>query len=110
MAAMVYGGALYKEMGYSDDVTLYVVGSVQEEDCDGLALEHVLTKVLPRPDIVVLGEPTKCQVFRGHRGRVELLVRTEGVSCHGSMPALGRNPIYDVAPIVSDIQRLNDSL
>ncbi|MEO1062510.1 MAG: YgeY family selenium metabolism-linked hydrolase [Actinomycetota bacterium] len=110
MAAMVYGGALYQHMGLTDDVTLYVVGSVQEEDCDGLALEHVLTETLPRPDLVVLGEATDCQVFRGNRGRVEALVRMRGSSCHGSMPHVGMNPTYDLGRVLTDIESLNDRL
>ncbi|EQD67133.1 M20/DapE family protein YgeY, partial [mine drainage metagenome] len=86
MAAMVYGAALYKQMGISENVTLYVVGSVQEEDCDGLALENLLLHTLPRPDLVVLGEATNLDVFRGNRGRIEVLIRTRGSSCHASAP------------------------
>ncbi len=110
MAAMVHGAALYRHMAQSADVTLYVVGSVQEEDCDGLALEHVLTRTLPRPDLVVLGEATDCQVFRGNRGRVEAMVKVRGSSCHGSMPHVGHNPSYDLARILADVEVLNDRL
>lgn len=110
IASMVVGGALYKAFAHSDDVTLYVVGSVQEEDCDGLALEHVLTKLLPRPDVVVLGEATNCDVYRGNRGRIEVLVRTKGSSCHASAPERGHNPVYDLAAVIADIERLNDEL
>ncbi|MGH9060801.1 MAG: peptidase dimerization domain-containing protein, partial [Acidimicrobiales bacterium] len=100
----------YRELGPSPDVTLYVVGSVQEEDCDGLALEHVLTESLPRPDLVVLGEATRGGVYRGNRGRIEVLVRTRGSSCHDSAPERGHNPVYDLAPIVADVQGLNGRL
>jgi len=110
IASMVVGAALYKELGLSDQVTLYVVGSVQEEDCDGLALEHVLTEVLPRPDLVVLGEATNRGLYRGHRGRIEVLVRARGTSCHASAPDRGHNPTYDLAPIITEIQALNGRL
>jgi len=111
MAAMVYGGALARETGaLPADVTLYVVGSVQEEDCDGLALEHVLTHVLPRPDVVVLGEATNGQVFRGNRGRIEVLVRARGSSCHASAPDRGHNPVYDLAGVIADVEALNHRL
>lgn len=110
IAAMVAGAALFKQLGGCDDVTLYVVGSVQEEDCDGLALEHVLTSVLPRPELVVLGEATGCNVYRGNRGRIEVLVRQRGSSCHASAPQRGANPVYEVASVIADIEALNDRL
>ncbi|MGH9062588.1 MAG: YgeY family selenium metabolism-linked hydrolase [Acidimicrobiales bacterium] len=110
VASMVHGGALYKERGCSEDVTLYVVGSVQEEHCDGLALEHVLTEVLPRPDLVVLGEATGCDVYRGNRGRIEVLVQVRGTSCHASAPERGHNPVYDLAGVITEVQALNGRL
>ncbi|MHB1525962.1 MAG: YgeY family selenium metabolism-linked hydrolase [Candidatus Dormibacteria bacterium] len=110
MAAMVYGAALYKQMGISENVTLYVVGSVQEEDCDGLALENLLLHTLPRPDLVVLGEATNLDVFRGNRGRIEVLIRTRGSSCHASAPERGQNPVYSLAPLIADIEQLNHNL
>ena len=109
MAAMLYGAVLARAE-LPEEVTLYVVGSVQEEDCDGLALEHVLTKALPRPDVVVLGESTNGQVFRGNRGRIEVLVRVKGSSCHASAPSLGRNPVYGLAPIIAEVEALNHRL
>ena len=36
LASIVYGGKLIRQLGLHDDFSLYVVGSVQEEDCDGL--------------------------------------------------------------------------
>jgi len=111
MASMVFGAALARELGVLPEaVTLYVVGSVQEEECDGLALEHVLTKVLGRPDVVLLGESTNGKVFRGNRGRIEVLVRTRGSSCHASAPDLGHNPVYDLAGIITDVEALNGRL
>jgi putative selenium metabolism hydrolase len=111
MASMVFGGALAKQLGVlPDEVTLYVVGSVQEEACDGLALEHVLTHRLPRPDVVVLGESTNGQVFRGNRGRIEVLIRTRGTSCHASAPERGHNPVYDLAAVIGDVEALNRRL
>ena len=43
--------------------------------------EKVLT-----PDVVVITEPTNLGVYRGHRGRMKMEIRTQGLSCHGSAP------------------------
>jgi len=110
LASSVYGGRIIKELGLEGDVTLWVVGSVQEEDCDGLCWQYIINEGGLRPEAVVITEPTNLGVYRGHRGRMEIEVRTSGVSCHGSAPERGVNAIYKMAPIVADIERLNERL
>ncbi len=110
IASMIHGAALARDLGRLEGVTLYVVGSVQEETCDGLALQYLLENVLPGPDVVVLGEATGCRLYRGHRGRVEVAVRSEGASCHASAPERGHNPVYDLAGIITEIEALNEHL
>jgi len=110
LASIVHGGKLIKQLGLDDDVTLYVVGSVQEEDCDGLCWQYIINEDRIRPEAVVIAEPTNLGVYRGHRGRMEIEVRTKGISCHGSAPERGVNAIYKMAPIVRDIELLNGRL
>ena len=110
MACMVHGGGLLKRLGLTGDFTLYVTGSTFEEDCDGLGQEFLINKSIRKPHLVCLGEPTDLNVYRGHRGRMEIEVRTQGLSCHGSAPERGVNAIYKMAPIVGDIERLNERL
>jgi len=110
VAAIVYGGRIVRELALADNFTLYVVGSVQEEDCDGLCWQYIVEQGLLRPDCVVIAEPTNLGIYRGHRGRMEMEVRTTGLSSHGSMPERGVNAIYKMAPIISDIEKLNDRL
>jgi putative selenium metabolism hydrolase len=110
LASIVYGGKLIKDLGLEDDFTLYVVGSVQEEDCDGLCWQYIIREDKLLPEVVVIAEPTNLGVYRGHRGRMEIEVRTSGISCHGSAPERGVNAIYKMAPIVQDIEKLNERL
>jgi putative selenium metabolism hydrolase len=110
LASIVYGGRIIKELGLEGDVTLWVVGSVQEEDCDGLCWQYIIEEDGLRPEAVVVAEPTNLGVYRGHRGRMEIEVRTQGISCHGSAPDRGVNAVYKMAPIVVDIERLNKRL
>ncbi len=110
LASIVYGGRIIKELGLAKDCTVWVVGSVQEEDCDGLCWQYIINEDKLRPEAVVIAEPTNLAVYRGHRGRMEIEVRTQGVSCHGSAPERGVNAVYKMAPIVQDIERLNGRL
>jgi putative selenium metabolism hydrolase len=110
-ASMVHGAAMIKRLGIdASRFTIHVIGTVQEEDCDGLALEHILTKELPEVELVVLGEATNLNVYRGHRGRVEFALHTRGRSAHASAPERGVNAIYKMAPILQQIEELNERL
>jgi len=110
MAAMVYAGKIIKELGLGKDYTFIAVGSVQEEDCDGLCLMHIITKEKIKPDYVVLTEPTNLSVYRGHRGRMEIKVSVKGKSCHASAPERGDNAVVKMSSIVQEITELNNNL
>ena len=110
MAAMVYGAKIMKEEGLTGDFTLYVTGTVMEEDCDGLCWQYIIERDGIRPDFVVITEPTNLNIYRGHRGRMELQIRTVGRSCHASAPERGVNAIYRMARIIAEIERLNERL
>lgn len=109
-ASAVYGAHLAKRLGLLDGVSLWVTGSVMEEDCDGLCWQYIVREGVLRPEVVVITEPTNLNVYRGHRGRMEIEVRTQGRSAHGSAPERGVNAIYKMAPILREIEALNESL
>ena len=110
MAAMTYAGRIIKEMGLASDFTFVFTGTVQEEDCDGLCWRYIIEEDKLRPEGVVLTEPTACRIYRGHRGRMEIRVTTDGVSCHGSAPERGVNAIYKMAEIIRELKALNEQL
>lgn len=109
-AAAVYTGKIIKKLNLQGDFSLYVTGTIMEEDCDGLNWQYIINKDKFRPDCVVLTEPTSLQIYRGQRGRMEIEVETQGISCHGSAPERGVNAIYKMAPIILDIEKLNERL
>jgi len=110
MASMVYAGKIIKDLGLEGDYTLVVVGSVQEEDCDGLCWQYIIKEDKLVPEFVVITEPTDGKIYRGHRGRMEIKVLTKGVSCHGSAPERGDNAIYKMAPILQELRGLHENL
>lgn len=110
MASMVYAGKIIKELGLTEDYTLIVTGTVQEEDCDGLCWQYIINESKIKPEFVVITEPTSLNIYRGHRGRMEIKVTTHGISCHGSAPERGDNAIFKMAPILNELKELNDKL
>lgn len=110
MAAMVWGARIIKDLDLAGDCQVWVVGTAMEEDCDGLCWQYILREKVLEPEVVVSTEPTNLAVYRGHRGRMEMTVRTKGVSCHGSAPERGVNAVYKMAPIIEEIAQLNEDL
>jgi putative selenium metabolism hydrolase len=109
-AAAVYAAKVIKDLNLAQDMTIWVVGSIQEEDCDGLCWQYLLDEGILKPDFVVLTEPSALKIHRGHRGRMEIKVSVEGISAHGSAPERGINAIYKMAKIISDLEALNKEL
>ncbi len=110
MAAMITAGKMIKELGLNDEFTVLFTGTVMEEDCDGLCWQHLIKEEKIKPELVVITEPTNLNVYRGHRGRMEIRVEVKGVSCHGSAPERGDNAIYKIARVALEIEKLNTRL
>jgi len=110
LAAMVYGVQALRNANASLAGDLYVVGVVQEEPCEGMAMRVLVEEEELRPDFVVLGEPTGMQIRRGQRGRVGLKVTARGRSCHAAMPEQGENAIYAAARIIFGLEILSTQL
>lgn len=111
MAGFMIAGKILKSLyGNNFPFTLYIIGSVLEEDADGYPLYHIIENEGIKPDFVLLGEPTDLKVYRGQRGRMELKITTTGKSAHGAHNQKGINAIYKMMPIISEIEKLDKKL
>jgi putative selenium metabolism hydrolase len=106
---MVYGLAIAKQLGLLDGVTAYVFGNMEERN-DGIACHALVEHEGLKPDFVVIGEPTKMQIYRGHKGRVEMKVVAKGKSAHAASNFMGDNAVYKVVPIIDAISKLEPKL
>ncbi len=109
-ASFVTSGRILKELGFDKDMTIYFVGSVMEEDCDGLCWKYIVEEEGIKPDFAISTEPTNLNIYRGHRGRMEMHVSFYGVSSHGSAPERGKNAIYMASRVALEIEKLNEQL
>jgi putative selenium metabolism hydrolase len=109
-AAFVTSGRILKELGFNKDLTIYFVGSVMEEDCDGLCWKYIIEEDKIKPDFAISTEPTNLNIYRGHRGRMEIHVSFYGISSHGSAPERGKNAIYLASKVALEIEKLNKQL
>ncbi len=83
---------------------VYVDGAVHEECFEGVASRSVSEIV--KPDYVVIGEASLCNLKIGQRGRAEIVVETFGVPAHSANPDKGVNAVYGMCKVVDAIQKL----
>lgn len=104
---MVYGLAIARDLGLLDGYTVYYFGNM-EEWCDGIA-PNAFVEADPKvkPDFVVIGEPTKMNIYRGHKGRIELKITASGRSAHAAMHYIGDNAVYKMMAIINGIRDLD---
>jgi putative selenium metabolism hydrolase len=107
VAATLYAGAIAKNLGLISSKTVYVSCTVFEEDCDGENLKHLFRELNLRPDYVVICEPSNNQIALGHKGKLQVSIKTRGVSAHGSAPEKGVNAVYEMAEIIQRVERRN---
>ena len=103
MATQAYAAAVLRDLGLTPPGDVYFVGVVLEE-VGGLG-SQILAEDMPT-DIAVIGEASRNQLRRGHRGRVYLRVDFEGLSAHASAPDRARNPHYAAARFLLSLQTM----
>lgn len=81
-----------------------VSGSVHEECFEGVSCREISRIV--KPDMVIIGEATTTTIKIGQRGRAEIIVETEGVSCHSSNPHKGINAVYHMMTVIDEIRKI----
>lgn len=84
--------------------TIAVAGVVQEECFEGVASRSVSSIV--KPDYVIIGEASRCNVKVGQRGRAEVRVSTKGVPAHSANPEKGVNAVYKMADAIEAVRGL----
>jgi len=79
-----------------------IVAAVADEEVAGRGTSQIIKKG-PRPDYVVVGEPTGLAVCLGNRGRAEFVVHVKGRAAHSSMPARGVNAIQAASRVAMNL-------
>jgi succinyl-diaminopimelate desuccinylase len=73
---------------------------VADEEIDGGG-SRALAKQQPRPDLIVIGEPTNNAVYAAHKGCLRPLIRAKGKAAHSGRPELGVNAILAASHLTS---------
>lgn len=105
VTAMITAAARFaKETDRCFAGTVCVSCTVHEECFEGISSREISR--IAQPDYVIIGEATTATVKIGQRGRAEVVVETEGISCHSSNPEKGRNAVYDMMAVIDEIRKI----
>ncbi len=109
-AASIYAGIIAKKLGLDSGKTILVSCTVFEEDCDGENLKSLFNEYNIKPNFFITCEPSDNKIVTGHKGKAQILIKTKGISAHGSAPEKGKNAIYEMAEIIQRVEKTNEEL
>jgi acetylornithine deacetylase len=91
---------------------IVLVFSCDEEiGCNGVVpLVKELGLWRSRPQLAIVGEPSRMSVIRAHKGNMTFETEVIGVEAHSSTPLKGVNAIYFAARVVSELERIATEL
>jgi len=70
----------------------------------------VIAAELPKPALVVVGEPTNMEAVTGHKGIATFRVTVNGKEAHSSQPHLGVSAIMEAVPLMARLSALAERL
>jgi acetylornithine deacetylase len=71
---------------------------------------EVIAREVPRPALVVVGEPTNMEAVIGHQGISTFRVLVEGKEAHSSQPDLGVSAVMAAVPLMAELAALSERL
>jgi succinyl-diaminopimelate desuccinylase len=93
-----------------------IVNAVADEETGGIfgtkwCLDNVLES--KKPDFTIIGEssglnPLPKAILLGEKGHLYVKLITSGISCHASMPSLGKNAIDMMSEILVNLNKLEN--
>ena len=109
LAAIAFAGRALKELKLDKDFTLWVSGSISEEDVEGSCVEAMM-KESPdiKPDFILVAESSGNRIVRGHKGRALIKIDVPGKCAHASSAWRGENALIKAIPIMQRIDQYND--
>ena len=109
LGGLAYAGKILKELALSGDFTLWVSGSLAEEDVEGSAVNEMLkVNADIKPDYILVGEASGLRIVRGHKGRAMVKVTVPGKHAHASSAYKGINSLAKALPILDGIDKMNN--
>lgn len=83
----------------------------EEVGCLGApSMIEVIARELPKPALVVVGEPTEMVAVNGHKGIATFTVTVRGREAHSSQTQQGVSAIMEAVPLMASLKALGERL
>lgn len=94
------------------DIPIHFAFSYDEEvGCVGVrGMLEAIGKTLPKPELVIIGEPTEMKVVNAHKGISQQTTTVTGKDAHSSRPDIGVSAVAYAAEIVAFLNRLAEEM
>ncbi|MBU5434227.1 YgeY family selenium metabolism-linked hydrolase [Pseudoflavonifractor sp. MSJ-37] len=109
LTGITFAGKALKALGLDKDFTLWVSGSISEEDVEGSCVKAMLEENPDiKPDFVLVAESSNNRVIRGHKGRALIKIDVPGKCAHASTAWRGDNALVKALPIMEKVDKFQD--
>ena len=111
LSGITFAGKAIKALGLEDDFTLWVSGSISEEDVEGSCVKAMTEENLDiKPDFILVAESSTNRLMRGHKGRALIRITVPGKSAHASAAWRGDNALIRLFPLLKVLISTTTSL
>ncbi len=105
--------ALAERVGASTLSAPLTLSISYDEEIGCVGIRHMmpeLKKLIGKPRLVIVGEPTSMQVATGHKGKAAFKITCHGQAGHSALAPQFTNAIHVAADFVHQIRNLQDTL
>ncbi len=117
LAAMTIALKILNKLDFKASGNL-ILNAVADEETGGKlgtkwCLENVLKERSIKCDFAIVGEPSGLRplpkaIIVGEKGHLQIKINTNGISCHASIPFMGKNPIYMMSDIIQNFDKIEE--
>ena len=98
-----------KQLSLAKDFTLWISGSISEEDVEGSCVKAMLEENKDiHPDYILVAEASEGRIVRGHKGRALIKITVPGKCAHASAAWRGDNALIKAIPIMQRVDAYQD--
>ena len=109
LSAMIFAGRAIKELGFSQQLSLWISGSIAEEDVEGSCVKALMEEYTDiHPQMILVGEASGGRIIRGHKGRALIRMEVTGKAAHASAAWRGENALIKALPLIKALDEYQD--